>query len=168
MTRLVGLLLVLAATPAFGAARPPVLPDPVKTPGVVMAPAVSVAQVCTPGYARSVRAVSQALKARVYALYGIEPGGHWVHAKSGRRVWQSDNEVDHLISLELGGSNDLGNLWIESYLTKPWNAWKKDALENRLHWLVCHRGLPLAAAQRAIATNWIRAYQHFVVENAVR
>ena len=56
-----------------------------------------------PSYAHSVRNVSAATKRAVYAEYGIashQPGKY---------------EVDHLISLELGGSNDIRNLWPESY-----------------------------------------------------
>ena len=45
-------------------------------------------------------------------------------------------EVDHLISLELGGSNSIRNLWPQSYLTQPWNAHVKDRLENNLHAMV--------------------------------
>ena len=45
--------------------------------------------------------------------------------------------VTRLISLELGGSNSIRNLWPESYRTEPWNARTKDTLENRLHELVC-------------------------------
>jgi hypothetical protein len=40
--------------------------------------------------------------------------------------------VDHLIPLELGGSNDIANLWPQSYVT-VWNAHMKDRLENRLN-----------------------------------
>ncbi len=70
-------------------------------------------------------------------------------------------ELDHLISLELGGSNSLKNLWPEPYGIL-WNARVKDALENRLHREVCEGRLSLTDAQKQIATNWIAAYQkHF-------
>ena len=69
----------------------------------------------------------------------------------------SDLEVDHLISLELGGSNDTRNLWPESYYG-IWGARVKDVLENRLHTLVCDGKVSLREAQYDISHNWIKAY----------
>ena len=71
-------------------------------------------------------------------------------------------EVDHLISLELGGSNDVGNLWPESYVSVPYNARDKDKLENTLHRLVCTGRMPLETAQELIRTDWIKAYRMYV------
>jgi hypothetical protein len=76
--------------------------------------------------------------------------------------------VDHLISLELGGSNSIRNLWPESFSTQPWNARVKDRLENRLHREVCSGRMSLHDAQRAIATNWIDAYNTYVGARRVR
>ena len=70
--------------------------------------------------------------------------------------------VTRLISLELGGSNSIKNLWPESYRTTPWNARVKDRLEDKLHELVCSGQLDLQTAQRAIASNWIEAYKKYV------
>lgn len=74
-------------------------PDPRLTPGVAL-PDVTAADVCQPGYASSVCNVSSSEKTSVYrrCRYGIQ------HHHRG------EYEVDHLISLELGGSNDLRNL----------------------------------------------------------
>ena len=69
-------------------------------------------------------------------------------------------EVDHLISLELGGSNSVRNLWPEPY-DIHWNAHVKDALENRLHSLVCDGTVSMETAQKAISTNWINAYKTY-------
>jgi hypothetical protein len=66
-----------------------------------------------------------------------------------------------LVSLELGGSNAITNLWPEHYYD-PWGARTKDRLENRLHVLVCSGRLALAAAQRQEAANWIKAYKKYV------
>jgi hypothetical protein len=62
------------------------------------------------------------------------------------------------VSLELGGANDIANLWPQPY-GGPWGAEAKDRLENRLHRLVCSGELDLAAAQHEIATDWIAAYR---------
>jgi hypothetical protein len=40
-----------------------------------------------------------------------------------------------------------------------WNAEKKDALEFVLYKKVCHGEVPLAQAQREMATNWIGDYK---------
>jgi hypothetical protein len=75
-------------------------------------------------------------------------------------------EIDHLISLELGGSNDIGNLWPQPYFNDC-NAHQKDLLENKLHELVCDAddSIPLAEAQLAISTDWISAYTKYVNPN---
>ena len=69
-----------------------------------------------------------------------------------------------MISLGLGGSNDIRNLWPESLDTHPWNGRAKDRLEDRLHKLVCEGALSLDEAQAAIASDWIAAYQKYVEE----
>jgi hypothetical protein len=126
----------------------PALPDGNLTPGELLKGATA-AQVCKPGYAGGVRNVSDATKRKVFAEYGITPKPH-------------EFEVDHLVSLELGGSNDIKNLWPQSYVTKPWNAHVKDKLEDKLHTMVCHGKLPLKTAQQALRTNWIDAYKKYV------
>jgi hypothetical protein len=143
-------LFIIALTfsflPCF--ADPPLLPDPALTPGEIFSN-VTAAQVSRPGYARSVRNVTAKEKRAVYAEYGIK------HHKRG------EYEIDHLISLELGGSNDIRNLWPQSYLTPVWNAHTKDRLEDRLHSLVAKGKISLALAQHDIATNWISAYGEY-------
>jgi hypothetical protein len=122
------------------------VPRPALTPGVALA--VGTTQVCRSGYASSVRDVPDSLKAAVYARYGVA----WVPYR---------HEVDHLISLELGGSNSIRNLWPEPYAGR-WGARTKDVLENRLHDLVCAGSLSLAHAQHQEATDWVAAYRRYV------
>src|SRR5262245_2993616 len=141
--------LVLGLTPQRAAPAPsPLVPDPALTPGDVLTTDPKV--VCQPGYTATVRDVPQSLKNQVYRQYGITH--HEPH----------EYEVDHLISLELGGSNSIRNLWPQSYRTTPLNARVKDRLENRLHALVCDGKLSLPAAQQAIATDWVAAYEQYV------
>jgi hypothetical protein len=162
-------LFFLGATPSTKSATPPdsrpsigmtnadarhfiengFLPDPAKTPGIAL-PGVTAVDVLRPGYAKSVRDVGEAEKARVFAEYGIknhQPG---------------EDEIDHLISLELGGSNDIKNLWPEPY-HGAWNAHMKDKLEGVLHQMVRDGRISLAQAQHEEATNWIVAYRNYVV-----
>src|SRR6266576_1790327 len=127
-------------------ARPVSMPNGKLTPGVALD--VGAARTCTPGYAESARDVSDAEKAKVYARYHVR----WVPYR---------HEVDHLISLELGGSNAIRNLWPEPYAGR-WGARTKDILENRLHDLVCEGRLALASAQRQEALDWVAAYRRYV------
>jgi hypothetical protein len=129
----------------------PILPDPTLTPGDTFD--VTAQDICVPRYSKKVRNVPAETKREVYREYGITEH----HA--------GDYEVDHLISLELGGSNSIKNLWPESYRTSPWNARVKDRLEEKLHSLVCSGQLDLKTAQQAIASNWIEAYKKYVSPN---
>jgi hypothetical protein len=112
--------LLLVASPLLAQALP-IRPDPHLTPGAVLI--TEPATVCVPGHAKTVRHTSGKLKAPVYRAYRIDKkAGHF--------------EVDHLISLELGGADVAANLWPERYDTAPWNVHMKDRLEDRLpyHW----------------------------------
>jgi hypothetical protein len=122
------------------------LPNHRLTPGVAL-PATA-ARVCVRGHSASVRDVPQAEKDAVYARYGVVdvPYRH---------------EVDHLVSLEIGGANAIANLWPEPYAGR-WGARTKDVLENRLHELVCDGRLGLRRAQRTEAADWVAAYRHYV------
>jgi hypothetical protein len=70
-------------------------------------------------------------------------------------------EEDHLISLQLGGSpTDPKNLWPQPYVGN--NARKKDVVETKLKNLICTGKITLSDAQKAIATNWVLAYNKYV------
>ena len=70
-------------------------------------------------------------------------------------------ELDYLVTPELGGAADPQNLWPERYASATWNAHVKDDLEHLLRRLVCDGSVPLASAQRDIATDWIAAYKRY-------
>jgi hypothetical protein len=72
-------------------------------------------------------------------------------------------EIDHLISLQLGGSNDPANLSPERY-RMALGAYAKDSVENWTHRKVCSGEVALADAQRAIATDWTRLYRFMHAE----
>ena len=94
------------------------------------------------------------MRRKVFAEYGIP--------------WEKRNayEADHLTPLSIGGSNSIRNLWPEPLRLNvdgyDLGAVTKDALEERLHWLVVSGRLDLKEAQRAIATDWTAAYQRYV------
>jgi hypothetical protein len=115
------------------------LPDSRCTPGVTFD--VGLEQICAPGYLDSVPSVSEALQRRVYAAYGVT--SHVV----------GQYQIDHLVPLELGGSNDFANLWPEA--ANPYPGFReKDVVENDLHRAVCLNQMPLAVAQSRIASYW--------------
>lgn len=118
-------------------------PDLTCTPGAVFN--VTAAQVCISGYSSSVRDVSESLKNQVYAAYGI------INRSPGQY------EVDHFIPLELGGSNDITNLFPEAASPKP-GFHEKDKVENYLHDQVCNGSIDLQLAQAMIREDWVKVY----------
>lgn len=86
-------------------------------------------------------------KRAVFAAYGLDD--------RASRAYQ----VDYLINPQLGGNDEFQNLWPEPYHATVWNAPAKDALETRLHGMVCSGQISLEEAQREIATDWIGAYK---------
>jgi hypothetical protein len=128
------------------------LPDSACTPGVIdtrVSQANISSTICTRGYTATVRPpvnVTDSIKRAEMAAYGLQ----------GQRL--ADYELDHLVSLELGGSPaDVANLWPEPW-TGEANAHMKDAVENYLHDQVCRGAMQLADAQRQIATDWLAIY----------
>ena len=67
-------------------------------------------------------------------------------------------EIDHIVSLELGGSNAIANLFPEPGSGKA-SYHLKDAAENRAKDWVCEGRLSLTAARRGFATNWEALYR---------
>ena len=122
------------------------LPDPRCTPGSID-PDVTQANIgstiCKEGWTKTVRppeAQTERFKYdAAYPAYGTP---------SAERT-----ELDHLVPLELGGSNDATNLWPE-YPPAP-NP--KDEVEHVLNAAVCDGRVSLAAAQDAIASDWLTA-----------
>ncbi|MGH9297413.1 MAG: HNH endonuclease signature motif containing protein [Acidimicrobiales bacterium] len=99
--------------------------------------------ICTPGWSEAHRNVSYATENLVASRYGLS--SHYGY------------EIDHLIPLELGGANDVSNLWPEPY-DSPAGAHQKDGLEDYLHDQVCYHGLALATAQHEASTDWYAAW----------
>jgi hypothetical protein len=119
--------------PVPGVADPKVTQENIKT------------TICVPGYTSTVRNVPKKVADEVYKRdkQTKEPG--------------ICCEIDHLISLELGGSNDINNLWAQRY-DVPFNAQRKDMLENALHREVCAGNITLKEAQAAISKDWFKEW----------
>ena len=104
--------------------------------------------ICSPGFRTgAIRNVPQTEKFAVEREYGMAA------AHYGYSI-----EIDHIVPLELGGSNAIGNLFPEPG-AGPASYHAKDALENRAKAWVCEGRLSLAAARRGFATNWESLYQ---------
>lgn len=120
-------------------------PDPACDPGAVddsVTQANIGSTICVSGFTTKIRppvSATDKVKREMYSAYSIPD--------------KTPSELDHLVSLELGGSNDARNLWIEpGQIPNP-----KDAVENALRKAVCEHKVTLAAAQNAIAGNWTTA-----------
>ena len=153
-----------------------VLPDPRLTSGAVdsaVTQANIMSTICVHGYTARVRHVTAAEKredlARYHQALPDWPAGPY--------------EIDHLISLELGGSNDINNLWpepmslsvipaqagihvddkmdarLQSSGMTDLGARKKDRVENYLHRQVCEGRISLKDAQEEISHDWVKVYE---------
>ncbi len=127
------------------------LPDHECSPGAVF-PDATPEQICVSGYTKTVRNVSISLKRKVYREYGIP-----YPPKTG------SYEADHIIPLELGGSNDIANLFPEAAEPQP-GFKEKDVVENYLHQEVCAYHVALTVAQQQIATDWLAVYDNLSPE----
>lgn len=123
------------------------IPDRNLTPGATVP--VTTAEICRSSDSEETRPIPASLRQRVLQEYRT-PESH-----------AAEYEVDFLITPGLGGTDDIRNLWPEPYSSTVWNAHVKDALEDRLHDMVCSGQLDLATAQKDIATDWISAYKKY-------
>lgn len=134
------------------AANAQALPDPTCTPGAAATRVTQAnigATICVSGYTKTVRppsSLTTPLKKRTAAAYGLpyDP---------------SVQEYDHLIPLELGGANDVRNLWTEPPTSPGQRSTTnlKDGVESKLHADVCDAKIGLLEAQMRIATDWTTA-----------
>jgi hypothetical protein len=156
-------------------------PDPVATPGALN-PAISfrnqatticaasgwTTNVIRPPSALTTRLKREQLAARGWTIVNPLPTVATrrglgtipdVRACVPRSATLACYEEDHLVPLTLGGHpTAVENLWPQPIL----EARLKDRLEQTLHRRVCAGLVDLADAQRAIATDWHRAYRTFI------
>jgi hypothetical protein len=129
------------------------LPDPTCSPGAIN-PTLTLAVLKTKGFTtKCVRdqASSPHEKQQTYAWYKIK--------KPANNSGQTQTcELDHIISLELGGADTVDNLWPQcgpskAALNKRFFK-QKDAVENFLNREVKAGRMKLADAQHGIAEDW--------------
>lgn len=157
--RLAPLLLALTLAAGAASARDE-LPNPRLTPGAVRQELTREA-ICSTKWGRDARHVTAKMKRETFAAYGMRGNDdpRCVADARGRRC-----EIDHLISRELGGADDVRNLWPQPFGTRPWNARLKDKLENRLHRELCVGNITLKQAQGALVNDWRAAYRRYYGE----
>jgi hypothetical protein len=143
----IGHTILLAKRTKTSGCRRAAEPDRRCSPGAYYS-GLTKAVICAPSFRTgTIRNVPQAEKFAVEREYRMAARNY------GRAI-----EIDHIVSLELGGSNDIANLFPEpgsglsSYRVK-------DQLENRLHDMVCAGAIPLSSARRMIARDWISLYR---------
>jgi hypothetical protein len=151
---------VLSALILPTSAKDLTLPNLKITPGVAQTD-LTVAEICATKWGKDARRVSAATKRLVFQNYGLtgntDPA--CIQDKSGRHC-----EVDHLISRELGGADDIKNLWPQPYGSSPWNAVRKDRVENRLNKEVCAKRISLQKAREEIVSDWRIPYKRYFGE----
>ncbi len=135
------------------------LPDRRLTPGAVdpaVTPANIATTVCRSGWSTKVRppvSYTGTLKRSQLVEYGYtdRDPAHY--------------EEDHLVPLSIGGApRDPRNLWPEPRTARlpdgtDVGAGTKDGFELYLHAAVCDGRMSLRAAQQAMATDWIAAWE---------
>lgn len=126
----------------------------------------------------TVRNVSGKTGRLVYNQYGLS-GNHTGYCKDVLALAMGDEdegcELDHLCSLQLGCNNGVPrtgvtvntNVWPQPYFGRC-NAHDKDALENKLHALMCNGEITMKQAQTLISTDWISAYSTYVDERGCK
>lgn len=113
-------------------------PDPTLTPGD-FDPSLTVEYLCSHS-TKERRNVPDSLKQKVCADYKVtcSPG---------------KQEIDHRISLVIGGTNSAKNLWPQPIA----DAKNKDVVEAYLGKSVC-KGLPLERARKIILDEWMDCF----------
>lgn len=144
-------------------------PNPDLTPGAIdsrVTPSNIKSTICKTGYTGTVRpptTLTNAIKKKTMVAYGFTDSPDYY-------------ELDHLISLELGGCPDcVTNLWPEMWGDRKHpikrtqkranadilpGARQKDVVEHHLRKQVCNGTLKLREAQRLIASDWYKVYQN--------
>lgn len=107
--------------------------------------------ICSPQFhVRSIQRISKVEKHAVEREYGL-PAGTYKHAL----------EIDHIVPLRLGGSNNIANLFPEEYAYAGHTPGYvvKNRLDHRLRRFVCAGRMSLRTAQRHIAADWEELYR---------
>jgi hypothetical protein len=143
----VGSTVLLGPSTRNGGCRRGPEPDRRCSPGAYYS-GLTTAVICSSTFrTATIRDVPESEKFAVEREYGMTARAY------GRTI-----EIDHIVALELGGSNDIANLFPEPGSGQD-NYHVKDRLENRAHEVVCAGQLGLHTAQAAMAADWEALYR---------
>jgi hypothetical protein len=129
------------------------IPDPQCTPGGINS-SITLSVMQDPGWrTRCIRDCEES-QARKHVAYGWYQIPNPQHNSGSNQIC----ELDHLVPLELGGADGMGNIWPQcgpdGTTLKNRNFKLKDRVENYLADEVKSGRMPLDAAQRGIASDW--------------
>lgn len=146
----VGKTVLLAPRTKTSGCKLSALPDRRCSPGAYSSK-LTKAVICSSTFRTGpIRNVPDSEKHQVEVEYGLTP-----------KPYGSTLEIDHIVSLELGGSNDAANLFPEeaTFANNAPGFHLKDKLENAAHKAVCAGTISLRSAQQQIASNWELLYK---------
>lgn len=130
------------ALPAIASAQ---LPNSFATPGATTRAGAK--EICAAGYEASVKPVSSWQKNSALEKYGIRPESF-------------TGELDHLVPVSLGGSNEPENLW-PIHAAGDMTPAAKARLAEKLKTMVCDGKMSLKDAQNAFKKDWTKAYKQY-------
>lgn len=131
------------AVPAIAAAQ---LPNNYYTPG--KADKVDTKALCAASSDSSSRPVSDWQKNEALTRYGVRPESF-------------TGELEHLVPVSLGGTNDPDNLY-PFHAQGEYTLEAKQRLASKLHDLVCDGKITLKQAQEVFRKDWTKGYKQYV------
>jgi len=106
------------------------------------------AEVCAADFSGSAKAIAGWQRDEALKRYGRDASSY-------------SGELDHLIPVSLGGSNDPDNLWPMPD-NKEYGIAAKRELEDKLHQMVCAKEITLKDAQDSLKKDWTKAYDRYI------
>lgn len=122
-------------------------PNPILTPGNVLT--MDSDLLCIPGESEKLNNVPESMIKQVFKNYNI------------KYPTTKEYAVDHFIPLNLGGSNDIKNLWPQGATPLPGYK-EKNIAEKYLYTLMCNKTINISEAQQRIKTDWVLVYKEAI------
>ena len=143
------ILSIFISASVYACSTDGIFPDksPECTPGSVYEE-VTAEIICVPGYSKTVRKTTASMKREVYEKYNIPINK------------RKEFVLDHLISLQIGGTNEIPNLFPQRS-TGIINSRTKDKIENYLKRQVCKGNITLQEAQGLIVEDWLMVWEDY-------